>query len=103
MVKQANSLDNIIAILQSDGDKEAARKTLRDLLHDVLESFLKELAKSGPMRGILAAAALGALSLTGVEVTFIVVALVGGPIIGLGPKGIRKILAGWKKKKDEGE
>jgi len=101
--KQADELDNIIAILQSDGDKEAARKTLRDLLYDVLESFLKVLAKSGPTRGILAAAALASLSLTGVEVTYIVAALVAGPIVGLEVNAIRKILAGWKKKKDEGE
>ena len=101
--KQADELDNIIAILQSDGDKEAARKTLRDLLYDVLESFLKVLAKSGPTRGILAAAALAALSLTGVEVTNITAALVAGSIIGLDVHAIRKILAGWKKKKDEGQ
>ena len=102
--EQANALDNIIAILQSDGDKEAARKTLRDLLLDVLESFLEVLATSGPTKGILATAALAALSLTGVEVTTIVAALVAGPIIGLEVIAIMKILAGWKKKKkDEGQ
>ncbi len=103
LTEQANALDNIIAILQSDGDKEAARKTLRDLLYDVLESFLKVLATSGPTRGILATAALAALSLTGVEITSIVAALVAGPIIGLDVHALRKILAGWKKKKDEGQ
>ena len=34
LTEQAIAIDNIIAILESDGDKEAARKTLRDLLHD---------------------------------------------------------------------
>lgn len=101
--KQANALDNIIAILQSDGDKEAARKTLRDLLHDVLESYLQALAEKGPTRGILAAAALVSLSLTGVEVTYIVAALVAAPIIGLDVNALKKILTDWKKKKDEGE
>ncbi len=101
--KQADELDNIIAILQSDGDKEDARKTLRDLLYDVLESFLKVLAKSGPTKGILAAAALAALSLTGVEVTNITAALVAGPIIGLDVKALKKILTDWKKTKDNGE
>ena len=101
--KQANALDNIIAILQSDGDKEAARKTLRDLLYDVLESFLQALAEKGSTRGILAAAALVLLSLTGVEVTYIVAALVAAPIIGLDVNALKKILTDWKKKKDKGE
>ena len=101
--KQVNALDNIVAMLQSDGDKEAARKTLRDLLYDVLESYLKVLADRGRTRGILAAAALASLSLTGVDVSFIVAALVAGPIVGIDAKALKRILSGWREKKDKGE
>ena len=101
--KQVNALDDIVAMLQSDGDKEAARKTLLDLLYDVLESYLKVLADGGVTKGILAAAAIALLSLTGVEVGYIIAALVAGPIVGLDVKALKKILSEWKKKKDEGE
>ena len=101
--KQVNALNDIVAILQSDGDKEAARKTLLDLLYDVLESYLKVLADGGVTKGILAAAAIALLSVAGVDISIIVVALVAGPIVGLEVKALRKILSEWKKKKDEGE
>ncbi len=101
--KQVNSLDNIVAVLQSDGDKEAARKTLRDLLYDVLESYLKVLADGGVTRGILAAAAIASLSLTGVDVSLIIAALVGGTIVGIDAKALKRILIEWKEQKDKGE
>lgn len=101
--KQVNALDDIVAMLEPDGDKEAARKTLRDRLYDVLESYLKVLADGGVTKGILAAAAIALLSVAGVDISIIVVALVAGPIVGLEVKALRKILSEWKKKKDEGE
>ena len=69
----------------------------------MLESYLKLLADKGVTRGILAAAAIASLSLTGVDVGYIIAALVASPIIGIEAKALKKSLSGWKKKKDKGE
>ena len=101
--EQVDALDNIIAILQSDGDKEAARITFRDLLYDVLESYLKVLANKAVTRGILAAAAIVLLGLAGVDVGNVVGALIAGTIVGIDPKALKKIVSEWKMKKGKGE
>ena len=101
--KQLSGLDTIIAALQSHGDKEAARKTLRDLLRDILESYLTALAEERVTKGILAAAAITLMSLSGVSVGAIIGALVAGPIRGVDAKALKRILGGWREKKDKGE
>lgn len=97
--RQSEFLDNILGKVHGDGSEEAARKSLLELLHDLIESIVTALAEELPTKGVLAAAALALLGVAGVEVTNFIAALVAGPIIG--PELLKRIFEGRRHEKSE--
>jgi len=80
--RQIGSLDRVIERLEAGEDIEAARQTNSELVHNVLEAFLKALADQSVMKGIFAAAAISATSIAVVEIGPISQALIARSIVG---------------------
>lgn len=95
-------LTNIIEALQSDGDEHAARKSASQLLEDLGANLLRNAAKEGPVRGLLAVLVLSLGSVLGVELHWTSQLLITGSLVS---KEVIEALRGWlsKRKKNNGE
>lgn len=100
--KQLESLDKIIELLESGGDRGLAQQTYQESIGDVFTALLQALKNQSVMRGVIAAAAFSAMGVAGVQLSNIGESLIAGTIVG--PEvvaAVGKIVKGLKNKKGE--
>jgi hypothetical protein len=95
-------LANIVEVLQTGGNGDAISMTAGQLLDELVASILRNLASDGPVRGILAVAALSLASVLGVDLHWGSQLLITGMFAG---KEMIEALGAWvrKGKSDKGE
>ena len=99
--QQERALNQIIANLQSGGDKQEAQETLKELLFNFLSKFLELASKEGPLRGLVAALALTTMSVAGLDIHPITQALVAGSIVS--KEVLTGIVKGWRQIRGKGK